>query len=90
MIGAGQLASPVIKVKTPKLVGRDFDTQASIADVWMNTRLITDAAATAGIAAPLVDVCRELYAETAELGHSRDDMAAVLTAIENRQPRPAT
>lgn len=89
VIGAGQLASPVVRVKTPKLVGRDFTPQASISDVWMNTRLITDAAAAAGIAAPLLDVCRDLYAETAGLGHSRDDMAAVLTAIENRQPRSA-
>ena len=89
VIGAGQLASPVITVKTPKLVSRDFDTQASIADVWMNTRLITDAAAAAGIAAPLLDVCRDLYAETAALGHARDDMAAVLTAIEARQGRSA-
>lgn len=89
VIGGGQLASPVVTVKTPKLVGRDFDTQASIADVWMNTRLITDAAAAAGIAAPLLDVCRDLYAETAALGRSREDMAAVLTAIESRQPRSA-
>ena len=89
IVGAGQLASPVLRVKTPKLVGRDFDTQASIADVWMNTRLITDAAAAAGIAAPLLDVCRDLYAETAALGHARYDMAAVLTAIESRQPRSA-
>lgn len=84
VLTAGQLASPVLKVKAPKLVSKDFAVQASIADVWMNTRLITRAAAEAGIAAPLLEVCRALYAETAGLGLDRADMTAVLTAIQAR------
>ena len=84
VLGTGQLASPVMRVKAPKLAAEDFSVQASISDVWMNTRLITDAASQAGISAPLMDVCRALFGETAALGLAGADMAAVVRAIEAR------
>lgn len=84
VLSTGQMSSPVMRVKAPKLVAEDFDVQASISDVWMNTRLITDAADEAGLAAPLMDVCRALFAETSQLGYDGADMAAVLKAIEAR------
>jgi len=84
VLNAGPMASAVMRMKAPKLVSEDFTVQASISDVWMNTRLITSAATTAGIASPLLDVCRALMAETAELGFDRADMTAVLRAIQAR------
>jgi 3-hydroxyisobutyrate dehydrogenase len=84
VLSTGQMSSPVMRVKAPKLVAEDFDVQASISDVWMNTRLITDAADEAGLASPLMDVCRALFAETSQLGYDGADMAAVLKAIEAR------
>jgi 3-hydroxyisobutyrate dehydrogenase len=85
VLDAGPMASAVSRGKAPKLVGEDFAVQASIADVWMNTRLITAAAAAAGLASPLLDVCRALYGETARLGLAGADMTAVVKAIEARR-----
>ena len=87
VLDAGPMASAVSRVKAAKLVGRDFSVQASIRDVLMNNRLIAEAARTAGIASPLLDVCHELYGEALALGRGAEDMAAVVTAIEARTDR---
>jgi 3-hydroxyisobutyrate dehydrogenase len=87
VLDAGPMASFVSRGKADMLVGRDFPVQAAIADVHYNSRLVTDAARQRGLAAPLLDVCRELFAETEELGHGKADMAAVVTAIAARTAR---
>jgi 3-hydroxyisobutyrate dehydrogenase len=84
VLSAGPMASTTMRVKAPMMLADEFPAQASIRDVWMNTRLITDAAAEAGIASPLMDVCRALFSETSGLGLEGADMAAVLKAIEAR------
>jgi 3-hydroxyisobutyrate dehydrogenase len=94
ILNAGPMASDVSRVKAPKLVGRDFEVQATISDVLKNNRLVAEAAREAGIASPLLDVCHALYRETRALGFGDADMAAVLKAIEarsdlNRREDPA-
>ena len=89
VLRAGPMSSAVLRMKAPKLVAEDFAVQAAITDVFQNTRFITDAARAAGIAAPLMEVCRALFAETVELGLGGADMAAVVKAIHARAPRPA-
>ncbi|GAA4657854.1 NAD(P)-dependent oxidoreductase [Amycolatopsis dongchuanensis] len=84
VLEAGPMASAVSRLKGRKLAGEDFSPQASIANVLENNRLIAEAARESGVAAPLLDVCHELYREALELGHDRDDMAAVVRAIEAR------
>jgi 3-hydroxyisobutyrate dehydrogenase len=84
VLDAGQMASSISRVKTAMLASRDFEIQAGIADVLKNNRLVVDAAQAAGAAAPLLEVCRDLYAETLALGHGGADMAAVIHAIEAR------
>nr|WP_225953033.1 NAD(P)-dependent oxidoreductase [Kibdelosporangium phytohabitans] len=84
VLAGGQMASPIMRVKGPKLLAGDYSVQAAIDDVWMNTRLITDAAKASGIPAPLMDVCEQLFAETSALGHGAADMAAVVEAISRR------
>jgi 3-hydroxyisobutyrate dehydrogenase len=88
VLNAGQMASPVMRVKAPKLRTRDFTAQASIANVRTNTELITAAARSAGIASPLLDTCHELLGESVKLGLSGADMAAVLMALEARSEMP--
>jgi 3-hydroxyisobutyrate dehydrogenase len=83
-LDAGPMASAVSRAKSRKLLDRDFDVQASIRDVLYNNQLIVDTARHTGIASPLLDVCRALYAETAQAGHGGDDMAAVIRALEAR------
>jgi 3-hydroxyisobutyrate dehydrogenase len=81
VLDAGPMASYVSRGKAGKLVDRDFAAQASVRDVHYNNRLIVEAARTS---TPLMDVCRELFAETEELGHGAEDMAAVIRAMTAR------
>jgi 3-hydroxyisobutyrate dehydrogenase len=87
ILGAGQMASPIMRVKAPKLAHEDFTAQASIADVLKNARLVATEAAAAGIASPLIEVCQALYEETVRLGLGDADMAAVVKALEARTER---
>jgi 3-hydroxyisobutyrate dehydrogenase len=84
VLDAGPMASSVSRVKGRKLFDRDFEVQASIRDVLYNNQLIVQSAERAGIASPLLDVCRALYAETVEAGYGTEDMAAVVRALEAR------
>ncbi|SDZ31709.1 3-hydroxyisobutyrate dehydrogenase [Micromonospora pattaloongensis] len=88
VLDAGPMASSVSRVKAVKLVDRDFDVQASIANVLENNRLVAEAARAAGLASPLLDVCHALYGDTLSLGHGEADMVAVLRAIEARSDAP--
>jgi 3-hydroxyisobutyrate dehydrogenase len=84
VLDAGQTASSISRLKGAKLRDRDFSVQAAIADVRKNSRLVAEAAERAGVAAPLVGVADELYAQTAALGFGAEDMAAVVRALEFR------
>lgn len=81
IVDAGPMASKVSAVKLAKLVDKDYAVQASIFDVLMNSQLICDAARASGLASPLIDRCRDLFARTVELGHGKADMAAVILAL---------
>lgn len=84
VLNASPLASDVSRVKVEKLVTREFSAQASIANVLVNVDLIVEAARRKGMASPILDACHALYRQTSELGFGRDDMAAVIRAIETR------
>ncbi|MEV6913031.1 NAD(P)-dependent oxidoreductase [Amycolatopsis sp. NPDC051071] len=88
VLGAGQLASPILRVKAPKLAEEDFAPQASIENVLANVELIAAAAGKAGLTLPLLDASRVLYAETARLGFGDADMVAVVKALEARDSAP--
>jgi 3-hydroxyisobutyrate dehydrogenase len=83
VLDAGPMASAVSRGKGAKLVERDFAVQASIRDVFHNSRLITEAARSAALPSPLMDACRALYRQTLELGLGDADMAAVVRAMEH-------
>lgn len=84
VLDTGPMASPVSRLKAPKLLTGDFDVQAAVLDVLKNNRLIAEAARASGTASPLLDVCHALFEETVSLGHGGEDMVAVLRAIEAR------
>ncbi|MEU7723246.1 NAD(P)-dependent oxidoreductase [Streptomyces tibetensis] len=84
VLDAGPMASAVSRGKGPKLLERDFSVQAAAADVLKNNRLIAEAARTADLTSPLLDVCHALYDETVQQGHGDEDMVAVLRALEAR------
>ncbi len=84
VLDAGPMASFVSRQKAAMTVDNDFPVQAAVADVHYNSRLVTAAARQHGIASPLLDVCEQLFAEGAGLGHGGADMAAVIHAITAR------
>ncbi|MEU3979038.1 NAD(P)-dependent oxidoreductase [Streptomyces sp. NPDC026672] len=84
VLDAGPMASPVSRMKSPKLRDGDFAVQAAALDVLKNNRLIATAARGAGLASPLLDVCHALFEETVAAGHGGEDMVAVLRAVEAR------
>jgi 3-hydroxyisobutyrate dehydrogenase len=88
VLNAGQLASPVARVKSGKVLSGDWSAQAAVADVLKNTDLIAAAARASGTASPLLDICRSLFQETVQLGHSGSDMVAVQHAIKARTRSP--
>ena len=84
VLDAGPMSNAVSRVKALKLIFGDFAAQASIRDVLKNNQLVAEAARSASIASPLLDVCHSLFGETFALGHGHEDMVAVLRAIEQR------
>lgn len=81
ILNAGPMASAVSRIKLDKLCADDFTRQAGISDVLKNSRLVVEAAHEASIAAPLMEICRALYARTESLGYANDDMIAVVHAF---------
>ena len=84
VLDASPMASDVSRVKAAKLAVCDFAAQATILNVLENTTLITEAARTARVSSPLLELCHTLYAETDALGGKDLDMVAVIRAIEQR------
>lgn len=84
IIDAGPMSSDVSRVKLNKLVRADFASQASLADVLMNSRLVAAAARTANIATPLLDRSDELYEMADEMGFGNLDMIGVIRSLEAR------
>jgi len=80
IVDAGQMSSPISRVKVAKLLDGDHGPQAAISDVLYNNRLILDAAGGA-FPMPLLTVCAELLVEAASHGHGGEDMIAVIEAI---------
>lgn len=83
-IGLGQTGSDLTRVKLPKLIGRDFSPQAATSDAFNITRLVLSEAAAVGAATPLLAQASALFADTIALGSARDDMSAVIRALERR------
>jgi 3-hydroxyisobutyrate dehydrogenase len=82
VLDAGPMASAVSRMKLAKLVEGDFEPQASIDDVLMNSRLVENAAQAAGAAAPLIAESRRLLERAHELGLGKLDMVGTLRALE--------
>lgn len=78
ILDAGQMSSPISRVKTAKLVDGDLSPQAGIADVLKNCELIVDAAGRASVPVPLMQACLALFAAAVDRGDGGLDMVGVL------------
>ena len=84
VVEEGPMASTVARAKLGKLLDGDYEVQAGAADVLMNAELIVAAGRRAGLATPVADVCRDLFAEAVADGWGDLDMAVVLEAVRER------
>ncbi|MGY2873837.1 3-hydroxyisobutyrate dehydrogenase [Marmoricola sp. URHA0025 HA25] len=84
IVDAGQMSSPISRIKVAKLVEGDHAPQAAISDVLYNNRLILEAAGD-DFPMPLLDVCAQLLAEAEAHGHGTEDMIAVIEAIRAKR-----
>ncbi|WES63566.1 GNAT family N-acetyltransferase [Microbacter sp. GSS18] len=83
ILDAGQMSSPISRVKTDKLVRADMSAQASVADGAANAGLILGAARAAGIATPVIDVCAQLFADGVARGDGHLDAIAVIETMSD-------
>lgn len=81
VLDAGPMASDVSRIKLDKLVRDDFTPQAAIRDVSTIARLVADQAASAGVDAPLMLRCVDLFEKAANSGCDTLDMIAVVKAF---------
>jgi 3-hydroxyisobutyrate dehydrogenase len=84
ILGTSQMASPILRVKAPKMADEDFSVQGSIALLRTSTELTTAAAAAAGIATPLLDASHELLGEAIDLVLGDVDAAALVKVLQAR------
>ena len=82
----GPMSSEVSRRKIAKLVDDDRGAEAAAHEVLRICELTLAAAADAGVAAPLMRMCHELFGETVAAGHGTADMIAVTAAIRHRAP----
>jgi len=88
VLDVSQMASPFSRIKTAKLLTRDFSRQGSVTDGVNNTALIVDVAEHVGASTRLIRLCQDLFREAEALGFGSDDMISMIRAIEaaaNRQ-----
>lgn len=81
VLDAGPMASVVSRTKLDKLVREEFSPQAAIRDVATIAELVFDQCEHAGVDAPLIGRCVELYRTAKAAGHGESDMAAVVHAF---------
>jgi 3-hydroxyisobutyrate dehydrogenase len=75
-IGGGGLDLPYLRAKAAVIRGGDYTASFTVDGAWKDLRLIVAAAERAGVRLDLAAAGAERFRRAAELGHSRDDMAA--------------
>ncbi|MEO7324231.1 MAG: NAD(P)-dependent oxidoreductase [Dokdonella sp.] len=81
VLDAGPMASDVSRIKLDKIMHDDFTPQAAIRDVRNIARLVADQSASAGVDAPLIRRCVDLFDRAAKNGFAELDMIAVVKAF---------
>ena len=73
------------ELKLEKMVHRDFEPQAAIADVVKNARLVADLAAQVSAVTPLLVESHARFSAVTVAGYGAKDMAAILTSYERHE-----
>lgn len=76
VVGAGPMTSPMLQQKAGAIIDGDFSPTFTVTNAEKDTRLICEAAASAGVRTDVVAAARERFQRAAEAGHGDEDMAA--------------
>ncbi|MDG2340864.1 MAG: NAD-binding protein, partial [Paracoccaceae bacterium] len=82
VLEAGQLSSPVVKMKLPKLIDEDFSAQASVYQTGQNIAMILAAAKEVSAAMPIVEGVQAIQQRTTDLGFADKDVVATIKAYQ--------
>ena len=88
VLSASAASSRMLEVRGPMIAKREFPPQMKLELFMKDLHLIQDAAAAVGAPLPLTDVAETLYRRVHTAGHGGDDLAVVVTALENPPLRP--
>ena len=84
VLGTGAATSRMLEVRGPLMVRGEFPAQMKLELFMKDLHLIREAAQSAGAALPLTDVAERLYAATQAAGHGAEDLAVVITQLQQR------
>ena len=80
-IGGGGVDSPYAQLKGKAILAGDYRPSFAVDNVAKDLRLISAAAAEAGVPEVLIDAVLAAYTEASAAGHGGDDLAAVYSAF---------
>jgi putative dehydrogenase len=78
----GAATSRMLDVRGPMMVSGEFPAQMKLDLFMKDLHLIQEAAGTVGARLPLTDVAERLYAATQAAGHGGEDLAVVITELQ--------
>jgi len=96
VLNSSAATSAMLKVRGPMIIGGQFPAQMKLDLFMKDIHLMQEAAAAVGAPLPFTDLAERLYAAAQGAGHGGEDLAVVVTAIENqgmgrrKAPRPTT
>jgi 3-hydroxyisobutyrate dehydrogenase-like beta-hydroxyacid dehydrogenase len=79
--------SAMLKVRGPMIVRGEFPAQMKLDLFMKDLHLMQEAAAAVGAPLPFTDLAERLYAAAQAAGHGGEDLAVVVTALEQRAAR---
>jgi len=87
VVAAGSGASAQLTLKAAPMRAHDYTTLFKTAHMLKDVRLCLEEAQTAGVPFPAAGHARDLLTATAGRGHSEDDYAAIIEAVEGLADR---
>jgi 3-hydroxyisobutyrate dehydrogenase-like beta-hydroxyacid dehydrogenase len=74
--------SKMLEIRGPLMVSHRFDAQMKVDMFLKDFKLMLEEGQRLGVPLPLTSVTREITAATSAAGHSKEDLAAIITTLE--------
>ncbi len=84
VIGVSAAASPYIQYNVVPLKARDFTPQFTSEQMVKDSRLISEAGASAGVPMAIGDAMLQTFTDTVEAGYGEDNLTAAIKLLEQR------